>query len=512
MPADVKLEGGGSTPVTILKQNFTQPVSDVRMWRATINLTDAITTGVLTATLPAAGGDTATCTYTRSLDPPLVLTAIFDDQGTNPDPYPAVQTQVSSSDTLEISGTAEAHADEVYVKDFEVTNGEGLQGPFAVAAGVWSATINVGTGNGAASHYKCYAQVTSGTPGADFTTATTVDKDQTVPAFTGGTQSDIAYPGSQEALKDVETCDITVTHTNIAAGDTYLYDDNSTGELTIPSTTTYVATKLAVTRLSGNYRESGTNYRLTATRTTKNGLSATKNVVVKIAHVSSVITVAKNTGGTALDRMGSGSGSKDHTVWLNSDQAVLSTAVPVLTQDAGDTAIWQGAWANSGVLQHTRDLRVLDADINAGGQANNNFTWVSCSVTNRAGKVTTTITTNTTYSMGGFTSRTINMGPITGGDPPYTHTGDLSVPIVDTSKTTVVNISKGGTPAQTYEGNVTEHNDADSSLNNFWTTVASLGSESFDDFTQFFHCSDLKFYNAVTAPGGFDCTVAESET
>lgn len=502
-PASVTVSLPGATSVVVNKQDWVQ-VANTRIWTATANLVDAAASGTITATM--SDGDTATVTYTRALDPPLVLTAVWDDQGTNPDAYPAVQTQFKNNDNMQLSGTAETHADEVYIKDFGATSGQGLQGPYAVVAGVWTAAnVKAGSATGL-QNFKVYAKVTGGTAGPDFTSPTTTNHSQTVPTFTGGAQSDIAYPAGQEALKNAETCNITVTHTNAAAGDTYLYDNNGTGELTIPSTTTYAATKNGVARAAGNYRESGTNYRLTVTRTQKNGAAATKSVTVKIAHTLPVVTVAQNTGSTALPRMGTDNGTnnyKDQTVYLNSTQANLSTYTPALTQDAGDTATWQGSWAANGNLRYTRALRVADGDINAGGQAGNNFTWVSCSIKNRAGKEATTITTNPDYSLGGFATRTLS---ILGG----THTKDIGVPVVDTAKVTVVNQSKGGAPAQTYEGNVTEHEDPDPALNNYWTTVAAVGSEVFDDFTQYFHCSDKLFHDTILNPNTYTIDIGES--
>lgn len=509
-PESVTVYGGASS-VTLTRDSWVLADSaDERVWKFWVTISGTAS-GTIYVTV-TDGGHSGNVTYTRALDPPLILTAVIDNHPTTTggDPEsPLAQTQVSASDTIAISGTTESHANEVYVKDYEVTAGEGVQGPFTVTAGAWSATINCGTGTNATANYQCYAKVTGGAAGADFVSTESIDLDQTVPTFSAVSHS---YPAGQEAIKDVETDTVTITHTNAETGDSYLYDDNSTGELTIPATTTYAAGK-AVARLSGNYRESGTNYRLTVTRLQKNGLSATKTGTVKIAHTTPVITVARTSGGSALYRLGTDDGTvnyKDQTVYLNSSQANLSTHTPTLAVAAGDTTTWQGSWSTDGDLRYTRSLRVADADINAGGQAANNFTWGACSVKNRAGKEATAVTTNASYSLGGFATRTINMGPITGGDPPYTHTGDIGVPVVDTSKTTVVNASKGGTPTQTYEGNVTEHNDADSSLNDYWTTVAALASESFDDYTQYFHSSDKKFYDGITAPGGFNCTIAES--
>ena len=81
---------------------------------------------------------------------------------------------------------------------------------------------------------------------------------------------------------------------------------------------------------------------------------------------------------------------------------------------------------------------------------------------------------------------------------------------MDTAKTTVTNQSKGGAPTQAYEANVTEHENADPNLNNYWTTVAAVGSEIFDDFTRYFHCSDKLFYDTILDPNSFTIFIGEA--
>lgn len=510
-PTSASLNFDDVTKVTVDRDAWTQV--DHRHFTADLTWAAATTSGTLNV-VTSDGGESPDIAYTRALDPPLVLTGVFD---THPDTTggsplcPFLQTQVKSGDTVRITGTTESHADEVYVKDAGVSST--LQGPFTVTAGAFDFTCTVGSRSSATQTATLYAKVTGGSAGADFGTTNTIDQDQTSPTF--GAFS-VAYPGAQEAFKAAETVSVTLAHTNIEAGDTYLYSDPTTTDVTIPSTTTYASPKTGVTiNTAGIYRHDGSpaNFKLQVTRTEKNGKVGSSQDTIEIADVAAVVTIGSDTGGSALPRMGTDDGTLNYgedEVFVVGNQKHLSTSTSSVVTDAGDSSTFQGAWTADGTSAFKRTLRVADGDISAGGQASNNYTWGACSVTNRAGTETTSVTTNTTYQLGGFATRTINMGPITGGDPPYTHTGDVGCPVVDTSKTTVVNTSKGGTPSQTYEGNVTEHNNADSSLNNYWTTVAALASESFDDYTKFFHCSDKKFYDSVTAPGGFNVTIAES--
>jgi len=497
-PESVRISGGGATTVTVTKDAWTQ-IASTRIWTASVALTDADTSGTLTAIL--SDGDTATCAYTRGLSDPLILTAAWD--GT----YPALQTQVKAGDTVTVTGTIETHATTIRVLASGATSS---QQDFAgdYSSGTFSLSVVIGSGSG--SMQFSLAASAGGTYGATLVTTDSpaIVLDQTLPVFNAPF---IVYPAGQEALKDSEVCSVQIQHTNPDAGDTYLYESvdifgTPVNELSIPSPTVYALTKTDVMRIGGDYVEAITdyNYRVTATRVTRNGASQSRSATVRIANIAPTVTIAG-----ATTRLGTDDGSLnylDHTITIQSSYANLSTYTPTLTAPRG---AWQGAWSAFGLFNYTRSLRIADADILTGGQAANNYTWGACSVKNRAGLETIIVGVNTTYQLGGFATRTVTMGPIGGGDPPYTHTADIGVPVVDTAKTTVVNTSKGGTPTQVYEGVVTEHNNGDPSLNNFWTTVFALASDFFDDYTQYFHCSDRLFYESVVA-GTYSCTIAES--
>lgn len=495
---------GGSSAVEI--NNLTRMGSYSRRFSGSATI-DAAASGTISARTDD-GGESQDVAYVRALDPPEVLSVQWENQGTNPDPYPAVQTQFKSGDVMQLSGTCETHADEVYVKDFEATSGRGLQGPYAVVAGAWTAS-NVYAGNGTGSkHVKAYAKVTGGTPGPDYTTSGTVECDQTVPTFSGGAQTDIAYPGSQEALKDSESCDITVTHTNLVAGDTYLYDANGTGELSIPETTTYSATKSGVSRASGNYRESGTNYRLRATRTEKNGASATKNVTVKIAHTFATITVNRYSGMDGTNKRlrtdDDTNGYYDHQIRLQADQAALSTDTPEIQGPPVGT--FQGSWSKYNDTQWRRNLRIADADIVQGGQGSNTYAWndsTTVSWVNRAGKETTAVTTGNSFTVGGFDARTLTI-------PAWPNReADTSVHAVDTSKLESENLSKGGEGPHggtifTFDNSPGEGETPDDEVDKFCMTN---GSDIVDDDGRYWYNKDQA--NALSNTSGTAQVIVE---
>ena len=382
---------GGTAPVVIT--NLAPIVAGTRRFTGTAVI-NATASGTIYATTDD-GGQSNSVTYTRALDPPEVLTAIFAAQASGI--YPGVQTQFKSSDTMRITGTTEAHATRVFLKNAGIS--DSLQGPFTVTAGAFDFTATVGARSSAAQTGRLYADTGSGTTaGPDFVTTNTADQDQTSPTFSSVS---ITYPVGQQALKNSETADVTITHTNAVAGDTYVYDDFLTGELTIPASTTYAATK-TVTRVGGNYRDSGVNYRLAATRTTKNGKSASINTTVKIAHTNPAITV---TGATARLRSRATGGDKTYTITMTSTQNLQATPNferDATDNDAGTTAL--PAFAGSGKVW-TATLTVKESDKKNLAAAV--YAWASVSITNEAAKNVTSIGTNPNYTIGGFESRDV---------------------------------------------------------------------------------------------------------
>jgi len=480
--------------------NLTRMGSDTRRFSGSAAITMAASGSI---EVNCADGGFYTIDHVRETGP-AILTATFGA-------YPGSQTAVKSGDTIHITGTCDADATTIYVTDFEASSA--LQEFTGITGGVFDITVTIGSRSGSDQHCRLYAKDSGGFQGANFDTTNTIILDQTTPTF--GTLS-VTYPAGppqQEAIKSGEDAAVACTVTNWDAGTMSIVYSSPNSQVTIVDDEMYAASKTA-TYLAGSYNISTTNYRMTVTYA-PTAKVATKDGVVWIANSAANVSVnsgnlSSSSSGSVLPRLGTDNGTvgyRDHSVYLNGDQRLLAAGGAVLTASKG---AWQGSWTATDTNTWSRSLRIADAAILAGGQAANNGTFSALSVRNLANVETTAIQYNASYAIGGFQTRTLNMGPITGGDPPYTHTADIGVPVVNTTKCTVVNTSKGGTPAQTYEGNVTEHNDADSSLNNFWTTVAALAGESFDDYTRYFHCSDKKFYDSVTAPGGFNVTIAES--
>jgi hypothetical protein len=123
----------------------------------------------------------------------------------------------------------------------------------------------------------------------------------------------------------------------------------------------------------------------------------------------------------------------------------------------------------------------------SGGQAANNYTWGACSVKNRAGKEATTVTTNTTYALGGFSTRTLTQPAA----PAHQMTIGAGVKVVNTAKLIAVNLSKAGQPVQAFEASIQHHNDPNPNLNNYFTI--SDGADAYDADGNYYHNSDKLF-------------------
>ena len=173
-------------------------------------------------------------------------------------------------------------------------------------------------------------------------------------------------------------------------------------------------------------------------------------------------------------------------MFVVSNQKHLSTSTSSVVQDAGDSATFQGAWASASSSAFSRVLRVADGDMNAGGQAANDYTWGAASVTNRAGTETTTVTTNTAYSLGGFQARTLTI-------PAWTNReADISVVVVDTSNLVVELLSKGGAgpnggTIQAFDSSPGQGSTPDNEVDK---CCISDGADLVDDDGQFYYNKD----------------------
>lgn len=199
----------------------------------------------------------------------------------------------------------------------------------------------------------------------------------------------ITYPPGQNALKDNESADVA---NNVSDYDVILYSSPN-NQLNISNTSTYESSK-NVNRIDGDYNVSTDNFTITATRNA-NDSTANESTVVYIANTSCTVDISVPY--TRLRSGGNdGTSAQDYTVTITSDQNLLSSP----TLDAGQ-GTWQGAgFAGSGTTW-TRNLQIHDDDVKG------SYSFSNLSATNLAGIETTTISSGSTYTLGGFVSRDI---------------------------------------------------------------------------------------------------------
>ena len=318
---------------------------------------------------------------------------------------PGVQTEAKAGDAVTVSGAVANDA--TYA---EIIAGGAASALVSLTLGAADSagpglktvtgTFIVGSGSGAQA-VTVRARNSFGTYGTNFTSSNTITLNQTYPTIGSFT---VTYPATQGALKNAETATVAATVTN---ANTYVY--SSTADLSIASPTTYAASK-TVTRVGGNYVNSGVNYTITATRAA-NGATTTASTLVKIANVAptAAITISGNPS-----RLVSSAAGQSYTVVVTANQ-VLNSA-PVLTASSGT---WSGSWSGSGTTW-SRTLVINDTHPK-GAQ-----TFSGLSVAGLANVVGNTITSGANYTVGGFTTRQITFAAFSQYEAIGTFVTDIS--------------------------------------------------------------------------------------
>lgn len=335
--------------------------------------------------------DGASHTTTIAIDaPPVIQTATFTGG------YPGSQTELKSADTYQINIVSDIPIIAIELADY----GSYTYQTFSVASNT-NHTVTGVIANRGTSVQSLGAKVRVQKSTGSWSTYHLTESDGSAdgvnlvklnniyPTVSCGT---ITYPASQGALKDSETATVVNTVTNYS---TVSYTSPN-GDLTITNPST-VETPKTVTRLSGNYNIASTNFTISANRAANNATS-TASTVVYIAHVACTLAVTEPA--TRLRSGGNdGTAAQDHTITITASQNLY--AAPTLV--AGAQGTFQGAGFTGSATTWTRALRVHDNDTKG------TYSWGSISGTNLAGKVTSAITGNADYVLGGFVSRVITL-------------------------------------------------------------------------------------------------------
>lgn len=344
--------------------------------------------------------------------------------------YPGSQTELKLNDTIQV--TFDVDTTNINRITFPAPSTTGAQKSetktgLTPAAGKIITTMTVGQSHAASTGQdnsiggKNFPVRASGRgtghsgDGPTHTSTNTVVVNNQTPTI--GTVS-VSYNGTQDALSGTgDTAQVTANITTQGTNPAVLYTDNGTGELTITDPTTLANTK-TVTYASGDYRVTGTNYKIVVTRTT-NDTETSQTGLVKIAAAAPTIDITSNNG-TRM-RSTSAAAGLNYTIRLVSDQYLPSA--PTLSIPANAGTLGTFTWNNAGYWQAT--MNVKDADTKG------SHTYTNLVATNQAGVTQNTINSGSAYVLGGFTTRQYNLPATTRYITFGTHVYDTSKLIVD---------------------------------------------------------------------------------
>jgi hypothetical protein len=386
---------------------------DQSHYSGTVDITLGASGPVEIICLTPDGNDGAVDTVGVVLDlPPTLQTLSFTGS------YPGSQTELKAGDTFQITGTTDFDADAVEVQNYEAGTTQLIGIPTGTS---FTVSMTIADRGDVAVARPARVRARSATTGAFGPTRDTnelggttdgvdlVTLNDLYPTLTFGT---ITYPPTQGALKASETATVAITRANL----TSIVYSSPNGDVSVTNPTLDEATK-TVQRIAGSYNVSTTNFRGVATRAA-NAAVTTTNGVVRIANVAAQITVTEPA--TRLRSGGNnGTAAQNHTITINSNQ--LLNALPSLSADVGG-GTFTGAWAGAVPgTSYTRTLQVHDDDVKG------TYTWQSLTATNLSGIVTSVITGDATYVLGGAVARTITFAA-------FSQTANIGVAIVDYSK------------------------------------------------------------------------------
>ena len=338
--------------------------STPRWFTGIVNLTLTGTSATVTAT--SSENSTSVVNLTLATSGPSVLTLIFGA-------YPGTQTALKSGDHITCSGTTDPSATSIVVYGTTLT----------VSGGAFSGTLTVGSQSG--SYYPtAVASNSFGTAGATFTSITALNLDQTYPTISGVS---ITYPVGETAFGTGGVGALNNTITNYSSV-TY-----SSSNFSIASPTTYATSKVITNTASGYI--TGNNITITAVRTNNNAVT-TYNAAALIATVAPTASISIS--GSPVQLISSPTGIT-YTINLTTSQPIVSA--PTLNATYGT---WSGSWSGSG-SSWSRGLIISDATPRGTG------TFTTLSITGASGLVGSTITSGSTYIVGGSNQRILTYAP-----------------------------------------------------------------------------------------------------
>ena len=292
------------------------------------------------------------------------------------------------------------------------------------------------------------------------TTGTAEINNGTIPVIS---INSITYPASQQAIKSSESTSISNNVTNF---DSITYSSPNS-QLSISNTSTYEQNKNA-DYLAGGYNVEGdggvNNLKISATKSS-NGATTESFKIVNIAN--SPLTLSINNLASSLSS--SPNGVSDQ-FYMSSSQLMLSN--PTLSTDSNQINPSSLNQNSSGTGKNSNSYTITVSDLDTKGT----FNW-QVSATNLANITTTSISSNPTYKLAGFSSRTISASPNSLG----AGLADIGTTVSNPNNLIFENISEGGSAPnggtaytyQSYSDGVQLNNTYD--LNNKFAVCNSSG-------------------------------------
>lgn len=235
------------------------------------------------------------------------------------------------------------------------------------------------------------------------------------------------YPLNQQAIKSSESA----TVNNSASDFDSIEYTSPNSQITISNPNAYEPLK-NVDYSNGGYNIEGdggsNNIKISANREA-NGFTTETLGIVNIANTPLSLSIQ----GLAQSLKSSPTGETD-SFSMNSDQIMI--AVPSLSLAANQTVQSQLVHSSTGTGKNSNSFAMEVGD----GDTKGTFNWVALA-TNLAGIETISIATNPTYTLAGFSSRTVSASPNSIG----AGLAEIGTSVANTNNFSMENISEGGT-------------------------------------------------------------------
>lgn len=337
--------------------------------------------------------------------------------------YPGSQTELKDNDQISIDVTFDTNnvsQIQLTSSGYASSNQTKTINPSSLSDTV-TITIDTSVTTAEDQSIRLRARTISGSYGNYHVSANKVTVNNVGPTYSSYS---VSYPAGQSAIKDNELAVVRLTISNVGSNPTYTYTAPS-GEISIPDTSTYSVAKNCTGTSSGNYNVSSNNYAVSVNRAENNKTTSYSNVV-NIADTLPTLTVS---GLPSVMRSGGGENTspQTYTVTVTSTQQLASFTMDTAANAGTLTGSWNGSNNNT---TWTRNLQITDDDLKGV------FNWTSITAVNLSDESQTSISSGSSYELGGFVSRSLTISALS-------RTRSLGTAVSDPSNLTISETFRG---------------------------------------------------------------------